>query len=104
MARAGRTLTIRLREPAPDFTQRLALPYFCAVPTWAPDRQTDTLPSAGPFAIEHYRPGRSLVLQPQPVLPRAAASEGAADHLPASARSPRRSACSSSTGRPTTAS
>jgi len=28
----GRTLTIHLRAPAPDFTQRLALPYFCAVP------------------------------------------------------------------------
>ena len=62
----GRTLTIRLRVPAPDFTQRLALPYFCAVPAWAPDRQTDTLPSAGPFAIERYRPGRSLVLHRNP--------------------------------------
>jgi len=62
----GRTLTIHLRAPAPDFTQRLALPYFCAVPTWAPDRQSDTLPSAGPFAIEHYRHGRSLVLRRNP--------------------------------------
>ena len=62
----GSTLTIHLRVPAPDFSQRLALPYFCAVPTWAPDRQSDTLPSAGPFAIEHYRPGRSLVLQRNP--------------------------------------
>jgi ABC-type transport system substrate-binding protein len=62
----GRTLTIRLRSPAPDFTQRLALPYFCAVPTWAPNKQTDTLPSAGPFAIEHYRPGRSLTLHRNP--------------------------------------
>ncbi len=59
----GRTLTIHLREPAPDFTQRLALPYFCAVPGWAPDHQSDTLPSAGPFAVESYRPGRSLVLR-----------------------------------------
>jgi peptide/nickel transport system substrate-binding protein len=62
----GHTLTIRLRVPAPDFTQRLALPYFCAVPTWAPNRQSDTLPSAGPFAIERYRPGRSLVLRRNP--------------------------------------
>jgi oligopeptide transport system substrate-binding protein len=62
----GRTLTIRLRVPAPDFTQRLALPYFCAVPTWAPDTQSDMLPSAGPFAIERYRPGRSLVLRRNP--------------------------------------
>ena len=62
----GRTLTIRLRAPAPDFLQRLALPYFCAVPVSAPDRQADTLPSAGPFAIERYRPGRSLVLRRNP--------------------------------------
>src|SRR5205085_11375850 len=40
----GRTLTIRLRSPAPDFTQRLALPYFCAVPSSAPDRQTHPPP------------------------------------------------------------
>jgi peptide/nickel transport system substrate-binding protein len=62
----GQRLTIRLRAPAPDFAQRLALPYFCAVPGWAPDRQTDTLPSAGPFAIQEYRPGRSLILRRNP--------------------------------------
>ena len=58
----GRTLTIRLHRPAPDFAQRLALPYFCAVPTWAPMEQDDKLPSAGPFAIESYQPGESLTL------------------------------------------
>jgi peptide/nickel transport system substrate-binding protein len=63
---AGRTLTIRLRAVAPDFAQRLALPYFCAVPAWAPDRQSDRLPSAGPFAIEHYSPDRSLLLKRNP--------------------------------------
>jgi ABC-type transport system substrate-binding protein len=55
-----------LRAAAPDFVQRLALPYFCAVPAWAPDTQSDTLPSAGPFAIDRYRPGRSLVLRRNP--------------------------------------
>jgi peptide/nickel transport system substrate-binding protein len=59
----GQTLTIRLRTVAPDFTERLALPYFCAVPTWAPNRQVDTLPSAGPFAITSYERGRSLLLR-----------------------------------------
>jgi peptide/nickel transport system substrate-binding protein len=59
----GRTLTIRLRQPAPDFTQRLALPYFCAVPPGTPDTQQDTLPSAGPYAIAQYAPGRSLLLE-----------------------------------------
>jgi peptide/nickel transport system substrate-binding protein len=62
----GDTLTIRLRAPAPDFVQRLAMPYFCAVPDWAPSEQSDTLPSAGPFAIDRYRPGRSLVLRRNP--------------------------------------
>jgi ABC-type transport system substrate-binding protein len=62
----GQTLTIRLKTVAPDFTQRLALPYFCAVPTWAPNHQVDNLPSAGPFAIASYRRGRSLLLRRNP--------------------------------------
>jgi peptide/nickel transport system substrate-binding protein len=59
----GRTLTIQLRRPAPDFQQRLALPYFCAVPTDAPNVQSDHLPSAGPFAIARYTRGRSVLLE-----------------------------------------
>jgi peptide/nickel transport system substrate-binding protein len=62
----GDELTIHLRSPAPDFVQRLALPYFCAVPSWAPDKQSDTLPSAGPYAIARYRIGRSLELDRNP--------------------------------------
>jgi ABC-type transport system substrate-binding protein len=62
----GRTLTIRLRRPAPDFQQRLALPYFCAVPASAPDVQSDRLASAGPFAIAHYTRGRSVLLKRNP--------------------------------------
>jgi peptide/nickel transport system substrate-binding protein len=62
----GRVLTIRLKTVAPDFTERLALPYFCAVPVSAPNHQVDTLPSAGPFAISTYRQGRSLVLKRNP--------------------------------------
>ena len=59
----GRTLTIRLRRAAPDFEQRLALPYFCAVPVDTPNVQSDHLPSAGPFAIAHYTHGRSVLLE-----------------------------------------
>jgi peptide/nickel transport system substrate-binding protein len=62
----GRTLRITLRRPAPDFVQRLALPYFCAVPAWAPNVQTDDLPSAGPFAVARYTRGRSLLLKRNP--------------------------------------
>jgi peptide/nickel transport system substrate-binding protein len=62
----GRTLTIKLHQPAPDFPQRLALPYFCAVPPWAPDEPTNDLPSAGPFMIAHFTPGRSILLRRNP--------------------------------------
>jgi peptide/nickel transport system substrate-binding protein len=62
----GRTLTIHLSTAAPDFVQRLALPYFCAVPSTAPNEQVDNLPSAGPFAIASYTPGRSLLLRRNP--------------------------------------
>lgn len=63
---SGRTLTITLFRVAPDFAQRLALPYFCAVPNWTPNEQRDDLPSAGPFAIRSYHPGRSLELVRNP--------------------------------------
>ena len=63
---AGRSLVVRLNTPAPDFPQRLALPYFCAVPSSTPDRQTDDLPSAGPYAVASYQPGRSLLLRRNP--------------------------------------
>jgi ABC-type transport system substrate-binding protein len=62
----GPTLTIRLAEPAPDFPDRLALPYFCAVPPSMPDRITDSAPSAGPFYVERHIPDRSLVLGRNP--------------------------------------
>jgi peptide/nickel transport system substrate-binding protein len=62
----GLTLVVRLRSVAPDFVERLALPYFCAVPPRTPNEQSDRLPSAGPFAVEHYTPGRSLILTRNP--------------------------------------
>ena len=62
----GRTLTIRLRSVEPDFEERLSLPYFCAVPPSTPNDQVDDIPSAGPFAISHYQPGRSLLLTRNP--------------------------------------
>ena len=45
----GDTLTVRLSHRAPDFPQRLALPYFCAVPPSTPESVTEAPPSAGPF-------------------------------------------------------
>lgn len=60
------TLTIRLSKPAPDFAQRLALPYFCAVPPSTPDRATDAPPSAGPFYVQRHVDNRSLLLARNP--------------------------------------
>jgi ABC-type transport system substrate-binding protein len=58
----GDRLTIRLKERAPDFAQRLALPYFCAVPPSTPARPADVLPSAGPYYVRRHLRNRSLEL------------------------------------------
>jgi len=60
------SLVVHLSRPAPDFVQRMALPYFCAVPADAPNAQDDRLPSAGPMMVAHYYPGRSLLLERNP--------------------------------------
>lgn len=64
----GRTLTIRLRAPAPDLLARLAYPYFCAVPTDTPPtvQRVQPIPSAGPYYIASYTPKESLVLRRNP--------------------------------------
>jgi len=65
----GDTLTIRLAERAPDFPQRLALPYFCAVPPSTPARPADVLPSAGPYYMRRHLRNRSLELVRNPYYP-----------------------------------
>ncbi len=60
------TLTIRLSRRAPDFAQRFALPYFCAVPPSTPDAATDAPPSAGPFYVQRHVRNRSLLLVRNP--------------------------------------
>ncbi len=49
ITQSGPFLSIHLTRPAPDLLQRLALPFFCAVPTSAPSTRDDSLPSAGPY-------------------------------------------------------
>jgi peptide/nickel transport system substrate-binding protein len=49
ITQVGPFLSIHLTRAAPDLLQRLALPFFCAVPTWAPSTPDDSLPSAGPY-------------------------------------------------------
>ena len=64
----GSKLTIRLTEPAPDLPARLALPFFCAVPTNTPidPRGVRTIPSAGPYYVASYVPGQAIVLKRNP--------------------------------------
>jgi len=64
----GSKLTIRLTEPAPDLPARLALPFFCAVPTNTPidPRGVRTIPSAGPYYVASYVPGQVIVLKKNP--------------------------------------
>jgi len=54
----------------PDFPTRLAMPFYTAVPPDTPDTPAQTpLPSAGPYYIASYTPGRSLVLVRNPGYP-----------------------------------
>jgi YVTN family beta-propeller protein len=64
----GDRLTIRLTEPVPDLPNRLAEPYFCAIPTDTPiaERGVRTVPSAGPYYVSSLTPGQSLVLERNP--------------------------------------
>ena len=62
----GDTLTVRLSHRAPDFPQRLALPYFCAVPPSTPESVTEAPPSAGPFYIRRHVRNRALLLVRNP--------------------------------------
>ena len=64
----GRTLTLRLKRPAPSITSLLAAPYFCAVPPNTPitPKGVDALPTAGPYYVAAHVPGRSLILRRNP--------------------------------------
>jgi YVTN family beta-propeller protein len=63
----GDTLTIRLTAPAPDILARTAMPAFCAVPTNTPiDHPEPKIPSAGPYRVASYTPGRGVLLTRNP--------------------------------------
>lgn len=61
-------LVIHLLHAAPDFPARLATPWFCAVPPDTPISPSDTgvIPSAGPYYVASYSPGKSIVLRRNP--------------------------------------
>ena len=65
---SGNKLTIKLTAAHPDFLARIAMPFFCALPTNTPiDPQGVNTPSgAGPYYIQSRTPKRQIVLQRNP--------------------------------------
>jgi ABC-type oligopeptide transport system substrate-binding subunit len=66
IATQGSLLKITLTRPAPDLLARLAMPFFCAVPDWAPSRPDDSLPSAGPYYASSIDLNGLTTLSPNP--------------------------------------
>ena len=64
----GNTLTITLTDVAPDFLSRIAMPFFCALPSDTPvdPKGIKSFPSAGPYYVDEWTPNRSLVLKKNP--------------------------------------
>jgi peptide/nickel transport system substrate-binding protein len=61
----GRTLVVRLTRPAPDFPQRTASTFFCAVPPQLPidPEGAGAFPAAGPYYVSDYRRGERVVIR-----------------------------------------
>jgi ABC-type transport system substrate-binding protein len=64
----GTHLVINLTKPAPDFLARMAMPFFCAIPTNLPHDPNGVLapPSAGPYYIASRVPNQSIVVKRNP--------------------------------------
>ena len=64
----GTHLIITLSHPAPDFLARMAMPFFCAVPTNLPHDPNGVLApaSAGPYYISDRVPNKSITIKQNP--------------------------------------
>src|SRR5690349_3040498 len=64
----GSHLIITLTKAAPDFLARVAMPFFCAVPTNLPHDPNGVLapPSAGPYYIASRTPNKEIVVKRNP--------------------------------------
>jgi peptide/nickel transport system substrate-binding protein len=64
----GNKLTIKLTKPAPDFLNRIAMWFFCAIPTTTSvdPAQERPVPTAGPYYISEWTPKRRIVLKRNP--------------------------------------
>jgi ABC-type oligopeptide transport system substrate-binding subunit len=64
----GSHLVINLTKSAPDFLARMAMPFFCAVPTNLAHDPNGVLapPSAGPYYISDRVPNKSITIKKNP--------------------------------------
>jgi ABC-type transport system substrate-binding protein len=64
----GSHLIINLTKAAPDFVARMAMPFFCAIPTNLPHDPNGVLapPSAGPYYISDRVPNKSITIKRNP--------------------------------------
>jgi ABC-type oligopeptide transport system substrate-binding subunit len=64
----GSHLIITLTKAAPDFLARMAMPFFCAVPTNLPHdpNGVDAPPSAGPYYISDRQANKSITIKRNP--------------------------------------
>jgi peptide/nickel transport system substrate-binding protein len=64
----GNKLTIKLTEPDGGLLNKLATPFFCAIPTNLPHdpKGVTTLPGAGPYYIASRTVGKQIVLKRNP--------------------------------------
>ena len=65
---SGDKLTIKLKDVAPDFLSRVAMPFFCGIPKNMPlnPKGEKTWASAGPYSITKYIPSRTIELTRNP--------------------------------------
>src|SRR3954449_4039687 len=64
----GKHLIITLTKAAPDFLARMAMPFFCAIPTNLAHDPNGVLapPSAGPYYISDRVPNKSITIKRNP--------------------------------------
>ena len=65
---AAGTVIFHLKEPDPDFLQKLAIPFAYVVPAGTPNKDIGTkpLPATGPYKIERYTPDQQMVFVRNP--------------------------------------
>ena len=64
----GNTLTVRFKQPFPDFPAQTTMPFFCAVPPGLPSdpEGVGAFPAAGPYYVADYRPAERIVIERNP--------------------------------------